>query len=159
MTEEITVISRKFNGSIHRSWNCTLIDQKDSLLLLVGQFNEEVHHPHLGVIRRGTVSYEYFWNDKWFNIFRFHESIGDFRNFYCNITMPPKFQDRRIDYIDLDIDILVWGNFDIEILDLDEFMINAEKFRYSEELKTKVRDALYELINMIELRQFPFDFK
>lgn len=136
-----------------------MVEQEDSLIVFVGEFEKEVRHSHLGVIRRGTISYEYYWLDRWFNVFRFHEPGGNLRNFYCNLNMPPKFQDGILDYIDLDIDILVWQNFEVEILDLDEFEENAEKFGYSDDLKEKVHATLDELLAMISLRQFPFDFK
>ena len=136
-----------------------MVEQQDSLIVFVGEFEKEVRHSHLGVIRRGTTSYEYYWLDRWFNVFRFHEPEGDLRNFYCNLNMPPKFQDGILDYVDLDIDILVWQNFEVEILDLDEFEENAEKFGYSDDLKVKVHATLDELLAMIRLLQFPFDFK
>lgn len=157
--EPSIINSRKFDGKIHRSWKCNLVEQQDSLIVFVGEFEKEVRHSHLGVIRRGTTSYEYYWLDRWFNVFRFHEPEGDLRNFYCNLNMPPKFQDGILDYVDLDIDILVWQNFEVEILDLDEFEENAEKFGYSDDLKVKVHATLDELLAMIRLLQFPFDFK
>ena len=159
MNKSVTINSRKFDGNIHRSWKCELIGRKDSLLVFVGEFVEEVSHPKLGLIRRGTVSYEYYWLDRWFNVFRFHEPEGDLRNFYCNINLPPKFQDSVLDYIDLDIDILVWKDFSFEVLDLDEFEENTKKFSYSNDLKLKVQESQGELIKMIERREFPFDFK
>ena len=159
MNEQITINSRKFDGKIHRSWKCKLVERKDSLLVFVGEFVEEVSHPKLGLIRRGTVSYEYYWLDRWFNVFRFHEPEGDLRNFYCNINLPPKFQDGVLDYIDLDIDVLVWTDFSFEILDLKEFEENAEVFNYTDELKLKVQETQHELLTMLKKRDFPFDFK
>jgi len=75
--KKITINSRKFDGKIHRSWQAESIAQKDSLLIFVGEFDKEVKHSHLGVIRRGTISYEYYWLDRWYNVFRFHEPDGD----------------------------------------------------------------------------------
>lgn len=69
----VSINSRKFDGKIHRSWKAEFVEQKNTLLLFVGVFDEEIRHPQLGLIRRGTVSYEYYWLDRWFNVFRFHE--------------------------------------------------------------------------------------
>lgn len=125
--------------------------------MLVGVFDRDVTHDHLGLIRKGTVSYEYFPVDRWFNIFRFHEPHGSFRNFYCNISMPPAFADGVLDYVDLDIDVIVWPDFRIEILDGEEFTANAAEFGYSDEILSRVETALDELILLIENREFPFD--
>ena len=158
INKAITINSRKYDGSIHRSWQATLIEQNTSLLKFVGEFDQEIKHQHIGVIRRGTVSYEYYWLDRWYNVFRFHEPNGEFRNFYCNINLPPIFDNDVLDYIDLDIDVLIWKDFSYSILDLDEFEENAVIFKYPTELITKIQMNLKELIHQIEHRKFPFDF-
>lgn len=155
----VTINSRKFDKKIHRSWSAELIEQSDSLLVFVGEFEKEVNHSHLGVIRRETISYEFYWLDRCYNVFRFHEPDGSLRNFYCNINLPPTFENGVLDYIDLDIDILVWKNFKYEILDLDEFTENSEKYNYSENLKQIVDLNVKEVINLIENRKYPFNIE
>lgn len=135
-----------------------MIEKKDSLLVFAGIFDSEVKHPLLGVIRPGTISYEFYWLEGWFNVFRFHEPEGDFRNFYCNLNMPPVFGDGVMDYIDLDIDIVVSKDFSYDILDIEEFKENAVRFNYSEELITNVRFQMENLIEKIHNRDFPFDY-
>lgn len=152
----VTINSRKFDGKIHRSWQAELIEQKDNLLLFVGKFENDVRHLEIGFIRRGTISYEYYWLDRWFNVFRFHEPEGDLRCFYCNVNMPPKFENGILDYIDLDIDVLVWKDFSFEILDLEEFEQNSKIYGYSGELILKTRQTLDKLLEVIQLREFPF---
>ena len=152
-----TINARKFDGKIHRSWKAELLEQNESLLLFVGVFEKEVEHINLGVIRRGTISYEYYWLDRWYNVFRFHEPNGDLRNYYCNINMQPTYENNVLDYVDLDIDMLVWKDFSFNILDVDEFNENSIKYNYSEEIKNKVFKNLSELKQLMELRQFPFD--
>jgi protein associated with RNAse G/E len=151
-----TIKSRKFDGSVRRSWKCDLTDRDGSLLVFLGIFDLEVNHSDLGIIRRGTVSYEYYWLDRWYNVFRFHEPDGSLRNFYCNINMPPVFEDGVLDYVDLDIDVLVWPSSEYKILDLEEFEDNSEKFQYPDHLKDSAQSALKELLQLIETKQFPF---
>ena len=155
----IRINALKYDGAVHRTWKAELIKQTDSLLTLVGQFENEVSHQSLGVIRRNTLSYEFYWLDSYFNIFRFHEPEGELRNFYCNVNMPPKFENGVLSYIDLDIDILVWKDFSYEILDLEEFEENARTYGYPGNLREKVRASIKELETMIEKRIFPFDYE
>jgi protein associated with RNAse G/E len=155
----VTINSRKFDGKIHRSWKAELLSRTDEILTFVGEFEKEVKHPFLGVIRRGTISYEFYWEKLWFNVFRFHEPEGGLRNFYCNVNQPPQFKNGVLDYIDLDIDVLVWKDYSYQILDLDEFERNAERFKYSLELRGKADAALKELLLMLEHKSFPFDYK
>lgn len=155
----ITINSRKFDNRIHRTWKAKLISRQNSLLTFFGEFEEEVNHPQLGVIRCNTASYEFYWLDRWYNIFRFHEPGGDLRNFYCNINMPPSFANGVLDYTDLDLDVLVRPDFSYRILDADEFEENARRFSYPFDLREKTQAALAEIIDLIENRQFPFDYK
>jgi len=154
--DEITVISRKFDQSIRRTWKCRLIERHDPLLVFVGEFDLDVEHPDLGFIAKGTVSYEYYWLDRWYNVFRFENTDGSFRNFYCNINMPPTFRDSVLDYVDLEIDIVVWPDGMVNVLDEDDFAANAALFDYPDEVVANARTAQLELIRMINDREHPF---
>lgn len=153
----VTINSRKFDGKIHRSWKARWIKKKGSLLVFVGEFEEEVKHSNLGLIRRGTLSYEYYWLNRFYNVFRFHEPDDSLRNFYCNINLPPTFENYVLDYVDLDIDVLVWQDFSFEILDLDDFAENSKKYGYSKELIQKVEENLKGVLDLIENKKFPFN--
>ena len=159
MQKEIVINSRKYNGQIQKSWRADLILEKETLWVFRGVFEDEVKHPHLGLIRRGTVSYEYYWKKEWFNVFRFHEAEGDLRNFYCNVNKPPKLSKGSLDYIDLDIDVLVWKDLSYQILDLEEFEENARKFQYPDNLKAKTDQSLKTILTMVRKKKFPFDLQ
>jgi protein associated with RNAse G/E len=155
--QEITVISRKYDLSIRRTWKCDLVGRSGPLIELIGAFAEEVEHPDLGLIKKGTLSHEYFWLDRWFNVFRFQEPGHTLRNFYCNLNMPPQFDGETLDYVDLEIDLLLWPDGRVITLDEDEFAENAVKYEYSIIVIQNVDSALIELRALISARQFPFN--
>lgn len=155
----ITINSRKFDGEIHRSWQAYFIERQNSLLVFLGRFEKEIIHPNLGIIRRGTISYEYYWLDRWYNIFQFHEPEGDLRNFYCNISEPPIFENNVLNYVDFEIDLLIWKDFSYEILDIEEFEENKKKFNYSSEIVKKVYQSVSAIETLIHSRSFPFDLR
>ena len=129
--------------------------QDGPALTFVGVFDDDVAHPDLGDIRSGTISYEYYWLDRWYSIFCFYEPDGSFRNYYCNINMPPAFENGVLDYVDLDIDVLVWPDLTYQILDEAEYKGNAQKFSYPESVTSAVAEALAELLALIENRKLP----
>ncbi len=153
----VTVYARGFDGEIRKSWKANLIKKEKNLLSLVGEFDREIDHQHLGLIQLGTISYEYYWLDRWYNVFRFHEPEGSFRNYYCNVNMPPTFESNVLDYVDLDIDVLVAKDGSYTILDSEEFEENAVMYAFSDDIRTKVSEAIDELIAMIGQRKFPFN--
>ena len=151
----ITVNSRKYDGTIRRSWTCELLEKRDSLFVFIGEFERSVDHPDLGHIPQGTVSYEYYWLDRWYNVFRFHTVEGELRSYYFNINMPPSFSDGVLDYVDLDIDVLVQPDLSYTVLDIDDFATNARLFQYPDELRSRVEKTLDEVLNAIETRNVP----
>lgn len=100
---------------------------------------------------------EYYWLDRWYNIFRFLHPDGSTRLFYCNVTTPPILEKQVLTYVDLDIDILVLPDFSYDILDADEFEANAGRYGYGEEIKLRSEESVDKLTAMIASREFPFD--
>ncbi len=127
------------------------------MLVLDALFDQEIEHEWLGTISAGTVSTEYYWLDKWYNIFRFSEPAGKLRSYYCNVNAPPAFDGRTLSYVDLDVDVMVNADLSYQILDLDDFEQNARTYGYPAEIQDNARGAVVELIRMIQARSFPFD--
>ena len=125
--------------------------------MLDAVFDEDIEHELLGKISSGTISTEYYWLNRWYNVFRFSDSNQQVQNFYCNINQPPSFDGRVLSYIDLDIDVLVAPDFTYKILDVDDFEENAKRYAYPDEVQANARQALAELISLIEARAFPFN--
>jgi protein associated with RNAse G/E len=157
ISKTITVRACKYDGAEHRSWPATILRQEGSLLVLDAKFDQAIQHELLGTIAAGTTSVEYYWLDRWYNIFRFTDPQGKPRNYYCNINEPPTFDGQVLTYVDLDLDILVNPDFSYRVLDLDEFEQNAVRYDYSIEVRLNADKALRELIALIEARAFPFN--
>ncbi len=152
----ILVRTYKYDGSAHRSWNAKLTHQEGALLVLDATFADEINHDLLGTITGGTRSLEYYWLDRWYNVFRFSEPEGKLRNYYCNINVPPTFDGKILSYVDLDLDILVAPDFSYQLLDVEDFERNAETLKYSAAVHNNARRAVDELVGMIQAREFPF---
>jgi uncharacterized protein len=154
--DSITVRVLKHDGVEYRRWNAHIAARNDSLIVLDAEFDVDVTHDLLGKIQRGTRTVEYYWFDRWYNIFRFLNGDGETRLYYCNINTPPAVEGGVLTYVDLDIDILVQPDMTYQVLDLEEFALNVERYGYSEEEKQQAQAAVDELISMIRTRQFPF---
>ena len=155
--ERVEVRVHKFDGAEHRRWPAILTKRNGPLLVLDAVFNETIEHDLLGTIASGTISTEYYWLDRWYNIFRFSDRAGNVRNFYCNVGLPPSFDGRVLSYVDLDIDVLVKPDFSYQVLDLEDFEENARRYDYPLDVRENAHAALAELTRLIETRSFPFD--
>jgi protein associated with RNAse G/E len=155
--EQITVRVLKYDGTEYRRWNARLARREGSLLTLDAEFEYDVQHNLLGEIRRGTRTIEYYWLERWYNIFRFLEDDGATRLYYCNVNTPPTLDGGVLTYVDLDIDVLVQPDLSYAVLDLDEFEKNGALFGYDDQTKLRARATIDDLSSLIETRQFPFD--
>jgi protein associated with RNAse G/E len=147
----------KYDANEHRRWPAFLVRRDGPLLVLDAVFNEDIEHELLGKIASGTISIEYYWLHRWYNVFRFSDRDAKFQNFYCNVSMPPSFDGHVLSYVDLDIDVLVKPDFSYQVLDLEDFEDNARALNYPLEVRENAHAALAELIGLIEARSFPFD--
>lgn len=154
----VTVHARKFDGRLHREWQARLVSRDDSLIIVEGVFAEEILHAQLGRIAPGTRSVEYYWTDRWYSVFRFQEPSGELRNYYCNINVPVEFDGSVLTFVDLDIDVLVAPDFSRRILDEDEFAANSARYDYTAAVHETVPRALAELCEIIDRRDYPFDW-
>ena len=149
-------MSLNYDRSPRKTWTAELVRFESPLIELAGVFDHDVSHPVLGQIVNGTLTKEYFWLDRWYNVFRFDEQLGELKYFYCNIAKPPRFANDKLEYVDLDIDLVVRPDWNYEILDEDDFEASAKEHRYPEELIKQVKKALEELLGLLARRDFPF---
>lgn len=153
----IEVRATKYDGSGLRTWNAQVLRQDGPLLVLDASFEHEITHDLLGTIASGTKSVEYYWLDRWYNVFRLAHASGELRNYYCNINLPPAFDGKALSYVDLDIDILVEPNLSYRIVDVEDFESNAARFSYPDVVRAGAMKGLDELVELIEMRDFPFN--
>ena len=154
--DHITVQVLKYDGSESRRWTATIARTEGPMIVLDAEFDCDVQHHLLGEILRGTRTVEYYWLDRWFNVFQFLDNEGGTRLYYCNVGAPPKVEGDVLSYVDLDLDLLVQPDLCYQLLDTEEFATNAERWSYSAETRRQAAASVAELESMIRKRQFPF---
>jgi protein associated with RNAse G/E len=157
MNRIIQVTSAKPDGSGSKEWLAQIVHQADNLIVIEAKFPVSINHPQLGYIPAGTTSFEYYWLDRWYNVFRFPYPTGNFVTFYCNVATPPIFDGQNIKYTDLDLDLIVKQDGSWEIIDVAEFRYNALKYHYDQTIRQNAWDALNELVSLVDQGAFPFD--
>ena len=145
----------KYDGREHRRWPARIARIVGPLLVLDAVFDEEIEHDLLGTISSGTISTEYYWLDRWYNVFRFSDA-SEAEEFYCNVNLPPRFDGRILSYVDLDIDVLVEPDLTYKILDARRLRRKRQALRLSGRGSSKCATGrLTELTELIETRVFP----
>ena len=74
------------------------------------------------VFRRGDAMTEWFYSDRWYNVFRLEDvDDGRLKGWYCNIGRPARLGEDVVAYDDLALDVFVMPDGDVLVLDEDEF--------------------------------------
>ncbi|MCB9453769.1 MAG: DUF402 domain-containing protein [Anaerolineaceae bacterium] len=104
--------------------------------------------------RSGDVFIEWFYTDRWYNIFQVQDGeSARIKGWYCNITRPAELSDNLVRADDLALDVFVRPNGQVILLDEDEFN--------TLHLSTEERMAALRAVEMIRKavtdREPPFD--
>jgi len=96
---------------------------------------------------------EYFYNDRWFNIFAISTPHGQRKGWYCNVAAPAHIDADVVEQVDLLLDVWVNPAGQLLILDEDEF---AADVTITTEQRQAALQGLYDLLALIAARHDPF---
>ncbi len=103
---------------------------------------------------RGDRFIEYFFADRWFNVFEVRAAgSGRLRGWYCNITRPAVIEAERVSAVDLALDVWVDPNRQLLVLDQAEF----EALPLADDERASARAAVDEIRRWAAERRPPFD--
>jgi len=99
-----------------------ILEQTASAVLVKALFNRSDLLFNGISLRAGDSFLELYPFDQWFNIYEIHDKEDDLvKGWYCNVTRPPKISEDQISYEDLALDLLVYPDRKMLVLDQDEF--------------------------------------
>lgn len=122
MSNAITVYKCDHNGEVVWQYKGGIVDRGETWVCLVALF--EPHESDLGavVFRHGDIFTEWFYSDRWYNIFRVEDGqTGALKGWYCNITRPAEIGEDYVKADDLALDVYVMPNGGILLMDEEEF--------------------------------------
>lgn len=101
----------------------------------------------------GDSFVEYYYTDRWFNIFDISTAGGRRKGWYCNVAQPASISEDTIEQIDLLLDVWVDPNGIPLVLDEDEFEADTT---LTHEQRAGARAGLQALLARLEARMEPF---
>jgi protein associated with RNAse G/E len=164
----IQIQGTSYDGKPHWLHPAYLVLEKENLIVTQTFAGCEVTS-HNGPWASPYHTRGHYWTDRWYNVIRLEPPAGtpppelwrdSKRAFYCNIATPAQFDGASVHYVDLQLDVLAFadprGPLRYEVRDEDEFEEARARFRYPESLVTSARQAVLDLVALIEARAFPF---
>ncbi len=110
----------------------------------------------LGFVRfvRGDVFTEWFYTDRWYNVFRIEDrETRRLKGWYCNLTRPAEISEEIACSVDLALDVFVLPNGECRLLDEDEFAA----LELSPQDRAAVWAAVEEIQTLAAQRAAPFN--
>ena len=156
MNESITINKLDLNHNLLWSYSGSVIEQSDNAIKLEARFNRETSDAGYVVFEKHDRFVEYFYADRWYNIFEIHSAKDNrLKGWYCNIARPAVFGDSTIDQVDLALDVWINPDGTALILDEDEFA----DLRLDEATRQHAQQAVQELIDLARQRIIPFNIE
>ncbi len=134
-------------GEVMVEYEGVLLSRDETSVKLEALFNRP-DMPLVDVVfKEGDRFVEYYFTDRWYNIFVIHDRATDeIKGWYCNIGKPAIIEDGVVSYVDLALDLWVSADGRQTVLDEDEF----QKLDLSEELRANALQGLEELRHLFE---------
>ncbi len=105
------------------------------------------------VFEPGDQFTEYYYTNRWYNIFDIARSDGTRKGWYCNVAEPAHIYNDEIEQIDLLLDVWVDPQGKALVLDEDEF---AADTTLTQEQRIGAQSGLQALLQLLAARQEMF---
>lgn len=150
--QRIKVQKKNPAGAVTYEYEGVLLSHEGNVITLEALF-DRADMPFMDVVfKKGDRFVEYYYTDRWYNIFAIHDREDDrVKGWYCNIGEPAVIEDGVVSYVDLALDLWVSVNGKQTVLDEDEF----KALELDAELEQKALIALQELKVYFETKKPP----
>jgi protein associated with RNAse G/E len=142
------------DGSEAFSWDGSVLRCDEQGIVLQAEFNVPVRELGYVTLRQGDVFVEFYYWDRWFNVFQVSQPDGELKGWYANLGRPAELDGATgvLSYVDLALD--VWANPDNSHVVLDEDEL-AEVLAAFPEVRAEAEQGVAELMQLVESHRLP----
>src|SRR6266487_3677643 len=118
---DVTVRKFFYDGTPSYVWEGRLVERNGGLIVLEAYFARDRRDLGYVVFERGDLFVEFYYLDRWYNVFQIYSKDGALKCWYCNITKPATLCDGELRFVDLAIDLFAYPDGSSLPLDVEEF--------------------------------------
>lgn len=149
----ITVVKQDAHGKAKVEYQGKLLECLPHGVMILAHWTQPTKDLGYTHFDPGDRFIEYYYTDRWFNIFDIASANGTRKGWYCNVAAPAVIRDDRIEQVDLILDVWVNPQGEALILDEDEFASDAT---LNEEQRDAAQQGLRALLRLISAREEAF---
>ena len=149
---QIKVQKKNPAGEVTYQYEGVLMKRDENSITLEALFDRADMPFQDVVFKTGDRFVEYYYSDRWYNIFAIHDrDDGKVKGWYCNVGMPAIIEDDVVSYVDLALDLWVSADGKQTVLDEDEF----EALNLTDELSAGALIGLEQLKEVFKNKRTP----
>ena len=151
----IEIQGYKHDGRMHRIWDSVyILEQTDDYIVAASKKTKVIEHDfRIWYTKEPAIMI--FFTKHWWNVIAMLKKAGI--TYYVNLASPYVIDDKKIKYIDYDLDLKLYPNQDIRLIDVKEYGYHRKKYNYSEEIDQILRYNISQVKHYMEENRFPFD--
>lgn len=142
----ITVIKRNPVGEEQIRYTGEVVERRGNGVVIEAYWTREAKDLGYTRFEPGDRFIEYYYADRWYNIFAISGKDGNKKGWYCNVAAPAVISADSIEQNDLLLDVWVDTAGKPLVLDEDEFEANTT---LTDEQREGARQGLRDLLGMI----------
>lgn len=153
MRNPVTTVKRKFDGTAKPPWHGDLVDATPDGWLAV--FYDHPPH-HVGGVEVGHAL-RYFSTELPLSVLVSFDAAGRLLEYQCDAALPATIDGRRIEFVDLDLDVMAGPSLAHFERDHETFERNRRAMAYPDDVVETARRGVVLATELIKARAYPFD--
>jgi len=151
----ITVVKQNALGEPKIQYQGELIQRSTDGVVIEAYWKHAPKDLGYTIFEPGDRFIEYYYTNRWYNIFDISGTDGQRKGWYCNVAEPAHIFEDHIEQVDLLLDVWVDPQGVPLILDEDEFAFDTT---LNKEQRVGARKGLEDLLQVIAARQAQFSW-
>ena len=153
MAQPLTVHKLNTRGEVAVSYDAELAERLPGGVRLEARWTRPRLVLEYTTFETGDRFDEWYFTDRWYNIFEIHSGDGPTKGWYCNVAEPAVITASEIRCRDLLLDLWVGMDGDTRVLDEDEFEADCD---LDDVTRAAALAGLADLLQMVASRAAPF---
>ena len=152
----VRVLKLRPDGALAFAWDGRVLQADDEGIVLHAEFNVDQVDLGFTTFWRGDVFVEFYYWERWYNVFQVSAPDGTLKGWYANLGQPAELEididSAVLRYVDLALDVWTAPDGAFQVLDEDELQAVLEQ---RPDLAAGVRSGRDELLAVVTSGRLP----
>lgn len=150
----VIIQAYKHNEELHREWSHSYVLEDNEDYFVAASIRASVVESDGRKWHTKEPAIFILSKKHWFNVIAMLKEGGV--GYYVNIASPSIYDKGFIKYIDYDLDIKLYGDGTVKLLDVSEYRKHAIEQNYPDEIREILEKSVDNIYDMINNKKFPF---